>query len=238
MPPARAKPEEGECAALVFKRRDRRSVWRTVAAFFWPKGGWTRAARYVKFRVTRLPDPPHRIARGIFVGVFVTFSPFFGMHFLLAALFSKIIRGNIVASLLATFVGNPLTFPAIAASALQTGHFILGTGGRLPEEVHLSLAEKILGAWADLRHNFIAIFTHEEAHWSKLAVFYDEVFFPYMIGGIIPGLICATAAYYFSLPVILVYQKRRRARLKAKWIALKQKAAVDDAKASQSQGEG
>jgi hypothetical protein len=35
----------------------------------------------------------------------------------------------------------------------------------------------------------------------------------------------------------MVYQKRRQAKLKAKWIMLKQKAAADDAKASHS-GEG
>ncbi|PVA10911.1 DUF2062 domain-containing protein [Pelagivirga sediminicola] len=221
---------------MVFKRRDRRSVPRAILAFFWPKGGWTRAARYVKFRVTRLPDPPHRIARGIFAGVFVTFTPFFGLHFLLAAILSKLMRGNIVASLLATFVGNPLTFPAIAASSLQTGHFLLGTGGRVPMDTQHTLAEKILGAGADLRHNFVAMFTSDEAHWTRLAVFYSDVFLPYMVGAIIPGLICAIAAYYFSLPVLLVYQKRRQAKLKAKWIALKQKAAVDDAKASHSGG--
>nr|WP_324751493.1 DUF2062 domain-containing protein [Roseovarius sp. Pro17] len=189
----------------------------------------------MKFRVTRLPDPPHRIARGIFAGVFVTFSPFFGMHFVLAALLSKIIRGNIVASLLATFVGNPLTFLAIAASSLQTGHFLLGTGGRRPDEANRTLAEKFAGAAADLKHNFLAMFTPEQANWSKLAVFYHDVFQPYMIGGIVMGLIGGLAAYYFSLPIIMVYQKRRQARLKAKWIALKQKAAVDDAKASHPQ---
>ncbi len=223
---------------MVFKRRDRRSVWKATAGFFWPKGGWTRAARYVQYRVTRLPDPPHRIARGIFAGVFVTFSPFFGLHFLLAASLSKIMRGNIVASLLATFVGNPLTFLAIAASSLQTGHFLLGRGGRLPDEVDRSLAEKFGGAAADLKHNFLAIFTPEQANWSKLIVFYHDVFQPYMIGGLVMGMIVGLAAYYFSLPILMVYQKRRQAKLKAKWIALKQKAAVDDAKASHSASEG
>jgi len=217
---------------LVFKRRDRRSVWRATAGFFWPKGGWTRAAKYVRHRVTRLPDPPHRIARGIFAGVLVSFSPFFGLHFVLAATISKILRGNIIASLLATFVGNPLTFLAIAASSLQTGHFLLGTGGRAMGEADRTLAEKFGGAAGDLKHNFLAMFTPEQANWSKLAVFYHDVFLPYMIGGIIMGLIAGLAAYYFSLPIIMVYQKRRQARLKAKWIALKQKAAVDDAKAS------
>ncbi|MFD0859144.1 DUF2062 domain-containing protein [Roseovarius aquimarinus] len=217
---------------MVFKRRDRRSVWRATAGFFWPEGGWTRAAKYVQHRVTRLPDPPHRIARGIFAGVLVTFSPFFGLHFVLAALIAKILRGNIIASLLATFVGNPLTFLAIAASSLQTGHFLLGTGRNVLEESDLSLAEKFSGAAGDLKHNFLAIFTHEKAHWDQLALFYHDVFQPYMIGGIIMGLIAGLVAYYFSLPIIMVYQKRRQAKLKAKWIALKQKAAVEDAKAS------
>ena len=217
---------------MVFKRRDRRSVWRATAGFFWPKGGWTRAAKYVRHRLTRLPDPPHRIARGVFAGVLVSFSPFFGLHFVLAALIAKILRGNIIAALLATFVGNPLTFLAIAASSLQTGHFLLGTGRNVSAVSNLSLAEKFGGAAGDLKHNLFAIVTHENAHWDQLALFYRDVFQPYMVGGIVVGLIAGMAAYYFSLPIIMVYQKRRQAKLKAKWIALKQKAAVDDAKAS------
>lgn len=202
-----------------------------TAGFFWPKGGWTRAARYVQHRVTRLPDQPHRIARGIFCGVFISFSPFFGLHFLFAALLSKIIRGNVVASLLATFVGNPLTFLGIAASSLQTGHFLLGSSGHRAEAATQSLSVKFSGAAADLKHNFMAIFTHEQAHWGNLSVFYHDVFLPYMIGGFITGLIAGLIAYYVTLPFIAVYQKSRKARLKAKWIALKQKAAVEDAKA-------
>lgn len=219
---------------MVFKRRDRRTVWKATADFFWPKGGWARAARYVQYRVTRLPDQPHRIARGIFAGVFVSFSPFFGMHFILAALVAKIIRGNIVASLLATFVGNPLTFFGIAVSSLQTGHFLLGSGPRRAESASQSLAEKFTGAAADLKHNFMAIFTHEQAHWSKLELFYHDVYLPYIIGGLITGTIAGLIAYYVTLPIITVYQKRRKARLKAKWAALKRKAAVENAKAASS----
>lgn len=211
---------------MVFKRRDKRPVWKSVALFFWPQGGWARAFRYVNLRVGRLPDPPHRIARGIFAGVFITFSPLFGMHFFLAAALAWVLRGNIIAALLATFVGNPLTFLAIATASLQTGHYLLGTGKYLPEEVHRSLGGKFLDAGQDLRHNFWAMFTPETAHWSSLRVFYNDVFLPYLVGGIIPGLICGLAAYYISLPLLNVYQKRRKARLTAKWHALKQKAQV------------
>ncbi|MEM7732958.1 MAG: DUF2062 domain-containing protein [Pseudomonadota bacterium] len=196
--------------------------------FLWPKSGYARAFNYVKLRVHRIPDQPHRIARGIFAGVFVTFSPFFGLHFFLAAGLAKLMRGNIIASLFATFVGNPLTFFFIAASSLQTGNLLLGRIGGWGEdaEVHRSVGGKFVDAWGDLKHNFLAIFTDEMADWKNLYVFYDEVFFPYMVGGLVTGTISGVAFYYLSLPVIQAYQNRRRGRLKEKLLALKEKAAA------------
>ena len=70
---------------MVFRRRDRRPWWKVIAGFLWPKGGWGRAFTYVRHRLNRLPDPPDRIARGIFAGVFTTFTPFYGLHFIVAA---------------------------------------------------------------------------------------------------------------------------------------------------------
>jgi uncharacterized protein (DUF2062 family) len=219
---------------VVFKRRDRRPIWQAVADFFWPRGGWGRAFTYVKHRVRRLPDPPHRIARGIFAGIFVTFTPFFGLHFFLAATVAWIMRGNIIASLLSTFVGNPLTFVPIMAISLQTGYFLTGQGHALGDEVHRSLGGKFVDAGRDLKHNIWAVFTDEPADWSHLLVFYDEVFFPYMVGSILPGLIAGMIGYYISLPVIQAYQNRRKGVLKAKWAAIREKAAQKaDAKKKQ-----
>jgi len=209
---------------VVFKRRDRRPLWKMVADFIWPKGGWSRAFRYVKHRLRRLPDPPHRIARGIFAGIFVTFSPFFGLHFLVAAIVALLMRGNIVAALLSTFVGNPLTFLPIGVLSLQTGHFLLGRQHER-EEIHRSLGGKFVDAGRDLKDNLFALFTDADADWNNLLIFYDEVFFPYMIGGIIPGLIAGLVGYYVSLPVIQAYQNRRKGILKSKLMALREKAS-------------
>jgi hypothetical protein len=63
------------------KRRERPAVLDRIYRAMWPKGGWTRAFHYVRHRLRRLPDTPERIARGIWAGVFVTFTPFYGMHF-------------------------------------------------------------------------------------------------------------------------------------------------------------
>src|SRR6056297_4272605 len=103
-----------EGTQLVFKRRDRRSILATLFEALWPRGGWARAARYVQHRLNRLPDPPERIARGIFAGVLTTFTPFYGLHFVTAAILAWVMRGNILAALLSTFFGNPLTYVPIS----------------------------------------------------------------------------------------------------------------------------
>ncbi|WP_377510933.1 DUF2062 domain-containing protein [Octadecabacter sp. R77987] len=210
---------------MVFKRRDRRPIWQVILEVVYPRGGWSRAFNYVKHRVRRLPDTPEKISRGIWAGVFTTFSPFYGLHFVVAAIIAKLMRGNILAALMSTFFGNPLTYVPIAVASLQTGHFLLGT--RPNSDIHESLGAKFGGAGRDLWHNFKAIFTPEQMDWHRLHVFYDEVFFPYMIGGIIPGIITATIAYYLSVPLIRAYQNRRRKALRNKLAQLKKNIETD-----------
>ena len=209
---------------MIFKRRDPKPMLRALAEFLWPRGGWRRAFHYVKHRMRRLPDSPERIARGIWAGVFVTFTPLFGLHFVLAALLAKLMRGNILASLMATFVGNPFTFVFIAIAALHTGHWLLGT--ELQEGELRALSRSFGDAGSDLWHNAIAIFTDDGMDWSALGAFSREVFYPYLIGGILPGILCASLAYYLSVPVLRAYQKRRRGLIKEKFEAMKAKAAA------------
>ncbi|MEO0485427.1 MAG: DUF2062 domain-containing protein [Pseudomonadota bacterium] len=207
---------------MVFKRRDRQGSWTRVKEALYPRGGWMRAFEYVKHRVRRLPDSPEKIARGIWAGVFAAFTPFYGLHFFIAALLAFVMRGNVIASLLATFFGNPLTYVPIGVAALQTGYFILGIRPR--EDLERSLWGRFTDAFGDLWHNFVAIFTDDVARWGGLLKFWDDVFFPYMVGGIIPGVICATAMYVLSVPVIRAYQNRRKGRVAAKLAEIRDKA--------------
>ena len=212
---------------MVFRRRDRRPLHRAVADFVWPRGGWARAFHYVKHRVRRLPDSPERIARGVWAGVFTTFTPFYAMHFVVAALIARLINGNILAALSGTFFGNPLTYVPIGVAALQTGHWMLGT--EFDEDVDTSLIGKFIDAGKDLKDNLFALFRDQPADWDGLHLFYDEVFFPYLVGGVVPGVITATICYMISLPVIRAYQQHRRSRIKAKFEAIRKRAEMEAA---------
>lgn len=220
---------------MIFKRRDPKPFLRALVEALWPRGGWTRAFHYVKHRVRRLPDTPERIARGIWAGVFTTFTPFYGLHFVVAALVGKAMRGNLLAALMATFFGNPLTYVPIGIASLKTGHWLLGT--RMDPEEHRSFGGKFYDAAADLWDNLIAVVQGDPTNWTGLDRFFHDVFFPYLVGGIIPGIICGTIAYYISVPLLRAYQKRRKGAIKAKFEALKAKAAEKAAAKAASKSE-
>ena len=209
---------------MIFKRRDPKSYMRAAVEFVWPRGGWARAFHYVRHRLRRLPDSPERIARGMWAGVFAAFTPFYGLHFVVAIVTARVMRGNIFAALMGTFFGNPLTYFPIGLAALKTGHWMLGT--EMEEGAHRSFAGKFWDAGADLWHNLMAVLMGDPTDWTGLSVFFNEVFYPYLVGGIVPGIIAATVIYYISVPLIRVYQHRRKGVIKAKFEALKAKAAA------------
>lgn len=192
---------------MVFKRRDARPWGRIAREFIYPRGGWKRAAYYVTHRLRRLPDAPHRIARGIFAGVFISFTPLFGFHFIGGALIAWLIRGNILAALLATFVGNPVTMPFIAITAVETGHWMLGI--EKPLDL-VSIFAAFSSAGTELWQNLVAAFNGEPRHWSSLHHFFQTIYLPYLVGGIIPGIVVSAGFYYGSLPIIGAYQKHRK----------------------------
>lgn len=206
---------------MVFKRRDRRSILKVVAESIYPRRGWGRSFNYIKFRLRRLPDPPHKIARGVFAGVLTSFTPFFTLHFVVASVIAMMMRGNVVAAIFATFFGNPITFPFIAVGSLKFGSWLLGR--TYSETESDGIFRKFMSAGADFKDNFFALFTEQHANWSHLEKFYQDVFLPYLIGGILPGLFCATVMYYLTVPLITVYQNRRKGRLKKKLAEIRKK---------------
>jgi len=97
----------------MFRRRHKLQTMDLVRNLVWPRIGWRRASHYWLHRMGRLPGSDYSLAVGFAFGAAMSFTPFVGFHFILAALAAWICRANIVASAIGTAVGNPWTFPFI-----------------------------------------------------------------------------------------------------------------------------
>ena len=186
---------------MVFKRKKKQTTLGFLKSLFFPEGGWRRAIEYLSHRIKRLPDSPHRIALGLSFGVFASFSPFFGLHFVLGALLAYVFNANIFASILGTFFANPITFPFIAAISVRMGVFILDQFPFLKSDKNSA------NTWLlDSQLNGLGVFE------KFLVEVYFDKFIPYAVGGTICGIITAFVIYILSKPLINSYQKRKRKR--------------------------
>ena len=198
----------------MFKRRERRSIFRFFYEVIFSLKGISRAVEYVGIRLKRIPDTPHKISLGMSCGIFASFTPLFGLHFLIAGLLSYVLRANVLASLIGTFIGNPLTFPIITVFNLKLGEWILGSneyssddGGKIFEGFldFIFLIYKSLFTEGSIGENSV----------PRMNEFLYGVFIPYSLGGLILGILIAIISYFLLRPLVSTYQKKRDA-LKAR----------------------
>ena len=84
------------------------------------QNGLKRTLKYWLHRISRIPDSTYAISAGIAFGASISFTPFVGLHFILAGLLAWVFRANIIASAIGTIVGNPWTFPRNMALDIST----------------------------------------------------------------------------------------------------------------------
>lgn len=87
---------------------------------------FARFRRYLQDRLIGLNDSPHRIALGVALGVFIAFTPTFGLQILLYVAIASIIGANKVSGIGPLFINNPLTLMPMYYAAWRLGAFIMG----------------------------------------------------------------------------------------------------------------
>lgn len=190
----------------MFSRRDRPSLFERTRGVFWPRAGWRRSGRYIAHRISRMPDTPRSIAIGVASGAAVSFTPFMGLHFLLAALLAWALRGNMLASAIGTAVGNPWTFPFIWVTIYWIGRGVLGIRDTtLPAELSIQ--------------NFL---DHPV-----------DVFLPMVIGGIPLAIFVWIVFYFLTYRLVVSFQSHRRRRRERK---ISQRARISSSGAGQEVG--
>ncbi len=177
---------------MLFRRRKPAAFVERLRTVLWPRRSFARSAQYFIKRILRLSAKPHAIAAGVAAGVFASFTPFLGFHFIIAAAISWLIAGNVLASALGTAVGNPLSFPFIWVATYETGQFILHGS--------FSGASHSMSIGARLRHMEL------ESLWGPLIK-------PMLIGAVPVGIAFALVFYVVTRWAVIVFRDQRRKRL-------------------------
>ena len=134
-------------------------------------------------RLARLPASNYAISSGFACGSMVSFTPLLGLHFILALIFAYLIRGNLIAALIGTVVGNPLTFPFIWGLIYKVGTFV-----------------------TTIKH-----VTHSnEINFEMIVNQTYEIFFPMFVGGIIIAPLVWITTYFVIYSFISSYKKRKK----------------------------
>lgn len=176
----------------MFKRRKQRTLVESVREWVWPRAGWNRLLLYYKHRLVRLPDSSYRIAAGLACGAAVSFTPFIGLHVLLAIVLAFAMRANLVAALIGTIVGNPWTFPLIWTIIYWLGAMAMGSGASVMLTDIIDAEMLFFSPWQALK----------------------PVLVPMMIGGVPLAVLVWWIVYWPVHQVVDRYKVQRQKRLK------------------------
>jgi uncharacterized protein (DUF2062 family) len=132
-------------------------------------------------RILHLRESPHRTALAFAVGIFIAFSPTYGLHTALVVFCTWAFGLNFLALFAGAFINNPWTLVPILGATFWTGTLIVGDGGLPPL------------TWDDLSPGGI----------------YRQVLpyaVPFFVGGVVLSILGAVIAYPVAYYLIAKYR--------------------------------
>jgi uncharacterized protein (DUF2062 family) len=146
-------------------------------------------------RLLAIDDPPERTALAFSIGVFIAFSPFLGLHTIMATAIAFLFRFNKIAIYTGTFINNPFfTLVPIIIVSYAVGAFVLGRPWHIPDEGLELLKNPQLFSGDYYRRLFVQ-------SW--------HIVWPFTVGATVLSVVCSVLAYPLTLRVLRAYRRRK-----------------------------
>ena len=146
-------------------------------------------------RLLAIDDPPERTALAFSIGVFIAFSPFLGLHTIMATALAFAFRFNKIAIYTGTFINNPFfTLVPIIIASYAVGAFVLGRPLQLPDEGLELLTNPHIFSGDYYRRIFVE-------SWN--------IVWPFAVGGMVLSVVCSVLAYPLTLRALRAYRRRK-----------------------------
>jgi uncharacterized protein (DUF2062 family) len=152
--------------------------------------------RHTYYKVVRQSGTPQSIARGMAVGVFIGFVIPVGFQVVAALIMAVPLKANKLVAVIGTFGSNHFTIPFIYPAQCYLGALCMLSP--------LSLSV--------INDDFKALL-HEQS-WAALKGLGAELLIPFLIGGLVLGVVSWPPTYYATYWMVVKYRAYRSERLR------------------------
>ncbi len=171
----------------MFSWPSRRSVYRA----------WVRGRRLLFQNVLHADDPPHQLALGVALGLFVAFTPTIGFQTALVVALAWMFGANKLVGLPLVWISNPATFVPIYYPCYRLGRWVLGG-----EPVSWQW-------WKELARAPESYMDATRFYWKRLM----EVIEPLTVGCLLVAIPLAGFGYVFTFQSVTKFREKRLRRI-------------------------
>ncbi|MBI1921359.1 MAG: DUF2062 domain-containing protein [Geobacter sp.] len=133
------------------------------------------------YDILSMDSHPAHISAGFAVGVFISFTPFFGFHMAIAIAAAFLLRLNKLTCITGAWVNTPLTVVPVLAISYRLGRLLRGLP---PQELHIKTLD-----WQ-----------HLKIHAASL-----------LVGTSVTGFVAAVTSYFLMYWLVVRFRKRDEA---------------------------
>lgn len=145
--------------------------------------------------VLNLDDAPWKIALGLAVGVFISCTPFYGLHTIMALLAAFCLRLNKASTVTGAWLNLPWFAPFLYGLSLKVGDLIVGGQGLK------ALRDKGLGELAAMIRPLLSLDKADEGFLASSKLVF-AAFKPLLVGTTVVGLVAAALTYVVALEAV------------------------------------
>jgi uncharacterized protein len=162
------------------------------------------AKDFCVYKILHADDPPHRLALGIAIGMFVTFTPLIGFQMAISVFLAWLLRANKLVGVPIVWISNPFTIIPIYYPCYAIGCWMLGT-------------PVVVGEWERMKTAWGELLGDPTTRWGDKVQFWWEHLMnfvgPLWLGCLLVATLAGIGSYYVSLLSIRKYRLARWGQL-------------------------
>jgi uncharacterized protein (DUF2062 family) len=164
---------------------------------------WDQIKYFCVHKILHADDPPHKLALGIAVGLFVALLPLIGVQMMLSVILAWAVRANKAVGVALVWISNPFTMVFLYYPGYWIGCRFMGLDPR--------------AQWVELiQGGGFNPSSIKSLSWEKVAAKWDNItdfIAPLFLGTFIVATVAGIISYYISLYIIRTYRLKRWGQL-------------------------